>query len=78
MKQFFSALLIRLILSFATLFLSACSVNYDGVNFDKEQKITTVSAIEGGDQVKIRDLTRAIVKLGSNMATWESKFLDKV
>ena len=43
--------------------LSACSIGYDNIDFDKEKKITTVSAIDGGDELKIKDLTKAIIAL---------------
>ncbi|HIO96445.1 MAG TPA: hypothetical protein EYG71_00795 [Leucothrix sp.] len=43
--------------------LSACSIRYDNIDFDKEKKITTVSAIDGGDELKIKDLTKAIIAL---------------
>lgn len=54
---------IILIFSLILLTLSGCSVHYDTVDFDKEKKITVVPAIEGGDQVKIKDLTKAIISL---------------
>ena len=61
----------------STLLLSSCSVHYDNVEFDKENKITTISAIEGGDQTKIRDLTKAIINLGTdidpNEASWVAR-----
>lgn len=76
LPSFFYPLLSTLIV-FLALTLSACSVHYDDINFDKENKITTVSAIEGGDQTKIRDLTRAIIKLGPdvdpNEAAWVAR-----
>lgn len=65
------------ILIFPVLLLSACSVHYDKVDFDKENKITTVSAIEGGDQLKIRDLTRAIIKLGPNVDPNEAAWVAR-
>lgn len=72
MKYFFTAITLS-----SFLLLSACSVSYEKVEFDKERKITTVSAIEGGDQVKIRDLTKAIISLGSdidhNEAAWVAR-----
>ena len=43
--------------------LSACSIGYDNIGFDKEKKITTVSAIDAGDELKIKDLTEAIIAL---------------
>ena len=65
------------ILIFPVLLLSACSVHYDKVDFDKENKITTVSAIEGGDQLKIRDLTKAIIKLGPNVDPNEAAWVAR-
>ena len=49
------------------LLLSSCGVHYDTVTFDKVARKTVVPAIEGGDQLKIRDLTNAIVALGPNV-----------
>jgi len=43
--------------------LSACSISYDNISFDEEKKITTVSAIDAGDELKIKDLTEAIIAL---------------
>jgi len=69
-------LLSPLIISFLLL-LSSCSIHYDKVGFDENKKVTTISAIEGGDQVKIRDLQKAIVKLGPaidpNEAAWVAR-----
>ena len=43
--------------------LSACSIGYDNVDFDKEKKLTTVSAIDESDQLKITAFTKAIIAL---------------
>lgn len=77
MSRFFFRPFILLTLTFSVLFLSACSVHYDEVSFDKEKKITTVSAIEGGDQVKIKDLTSAIIKLGPNIDPNEAAWVAR-
>lgn len=77
MKHFFSPLLLLFTLAFSTLLISSCSVHYDNINFDKEHKVTTVSAIEGGDQVKIKDLTKAIIKLGPNIDPNEAAWVAR-
>ena len=58
--------------------LSACSIGYDNISFDKENKTTTVSAIDAGDEVKIKDLTKAIIALAPDTidpveATWVAR-----
>lgn len=58
-------------------FLSSCSVHYDNVKFDEEKQITAVSAIEGGDQVKIKDLTKAIINLGPNIDPAEAAWVAR-
>ncbi len=59
-----SRLNITLIIAlFSLTSLSACSIKYDKIGFDETKKITTVSAIDGGDQAKINDLTKAIIAL---------------
>lgn len=68
---------IALILFISTLFLSGCSVHYDTVTFDKIAKRTVVPAIEGGDQLKIRDLTNAIVSLGPNVDRTEAAWVAR-
>lgn len=77
MKQFLSTLLLFSTLSFTALYVSACSVHYDKVEFNKEQKVTTVSAIDSGDQAKIRDLTKAITKLGPNIDPNEASWVAR-
>jgi len=77
MKQFFYTLFLLSTFAFSTLLISSCSVHYDNIDFDKERKITTVSAIEGGDQVKIKDLTRAIINLGPNIDPNEAAWVAR-
>ena len=77
MKQFFYTLFLLSTFTFSTLLISSCSVHYDNIDFDKERKITTVSAIEGGDQVKIKDLTRAIINLGPNIDPNEAAWVAR-
>jgi len=77
MKHFFSKLTLLFTLSFSAILMSACSVHYDNIGFDKEKDITTVSAIEGGDQVKIRDLTKAIMNLGPNIDPNEAAWVAR-
>jgi len=66
-----------LLLSLSVLLFSGCSVNYETVSFDKNAKRTVVPAIEGGDQVKIRDLTKAIVALGPNIDPNEAAWVAR-
>ncbi len=63
--------------SFIFLSISGCSVHYDNIGFDKKKKITTVSAIDGGDQVKIKDLTQAIIDLGPNIDPTEAAWVAR-
>lgn len=60
-----------------SLLLSGCSVHYDTITFDKKAKRTVVPAIEEGDQVKIEDLTKAIVALGSNIDPIEAAWVAR-
>jgi len=77
MNNFFSSLLLFTALAFSTLLVSSCSVHYDNIDFNKEQKITTVSAIEGGDKSKIKDLTEAIINLGPNIDPNEAAWVAR-
>ena len=72
MRKIFLTLLLL-----SALIFSGCSVHYDNIGFDKEKKITTVTAIEGGDQVKIRDLTKAIMNLGPNIDPDEAAWVAR-
>lgn len=73
MSKYLNVLLLS---SFGLLF-SGCSVHYDTVTFDKEAKRTVVPAIEGGDQTKIRDLTKAIAALGPNIDPTEAAWVAR-
>lgn len=57
--------------------LTACSVSYDNVSFDQNKKITTVSAIDGGDQVKIKDLTEEIMSLSDDIDPTEAAWVAR-
>jgi len=57
--------------------LTACSVHYDTVTFDKVQKRTVVPAIEHGDQQKIEDLKNAIISLGPNIDPSEAAWVAR-
>ncbi len=61
----------------STLYLSGCSVHYDTVKFDKVANRTVVPAIESGDQLKITDLTKAIVALGPNVDPIEAGWVAR-
>ena len=63
--------------SLFVLIFSGCSVHYDTITFDEKAKRTVVPAIEGGDQVKIRDLSKAIVALGSNIDPTEAAWVAR-
>ncbi len=63
MKNRVKLTLYRLLFLVASSALTGCSISYDNIGFDETKKITTVSAIDGGDQVKINDLTKAIIAL---------------
>lgn len=57
--------------------LTGCSVSYDDVGFDQNKKITTVSAIDGGDQVKIKDLTEEIMSLSDDIDPTEAAWVAR-
>lgn len=59
------------------LLFTGCSVNYETVTFDKVARRTVVPAIEGGDQVKIKDLTNAIITLGPDVDPIEAAWVAR-
>ena len=70
-------LIISTTLSITFLLLTGCSVHYDTVTFDKIAKRTVVPAIEGGDQVKIKDLSKAIMGLSSDIDPVEAGWVAR-
>lgn len=69
---------LSLLLTITAIFLlTSCSVEYDKVGFDKEQRKTTVSAIDSGDQDKIKRLTKAIKNLGPQVDPIEASWVAR-
>lgn len=69
---------LSLLLTITAFFLlTSCSVEYDKVGFDKEQRKTTVSAIDSGDQDKIKRLTKAIKNLGPQVDPIEASWVAR-
>ena len=69
---------LSLLLTITAFFLlTSCSVEYDKVGFDKEQRQTTVSAIDSGDQDKIKRLTKAIKNLGPQVDPIEASWVAR-
>ena len=72
-----------LLLCLSTIIVSACSspitynVHFDNVSYDPKNRKTVVSAIDSSDQIKILDLTTAIMNLSPTVDKTEAAFVAR-